>query len=199
MKMANGAKKIGLYAGVGILAAILIISGVGFSGLTFPSLRFPDFFSPPPTPPTMGTLIIKVCDKPANLTELWLTIDKVSAHRQGEGNETWIDLAFINGVSNVTFDLLKLYNVTMDLSVTQIPPGNYTQIRMHVATANATEVGGDSYDLIVPSNGVLKIVNLHVTIEVGEETALLIDIVPDHIHISQSHRFSPTLKAKILT
>ena len=196
--MTNGAKKISIYAGVGILAAILIISSVGFSGLTFPNLRFPDFFSPPPTPPTMGTLIIKVSDKPANLTELWLTIDKVSAHRQGEGNETWIDLTFINNVSNATFDLLKLHNVTMDLSITQIPSGNYTQIRMHVAAANATEVGGDSYDLTVPGNGELKIVNLHITIEAGEETALLIDIVPDHIHISQSHKFAPTLKARIL-
>ena len=197
--MTNGAKKISLYAGVGILAAILIISSVGFSGLTFPNLRFPDFFSPPPTPPTMGTLIIKVSDKPANLTELWLTIDRVSAHRQGGGNETWIDLTFINNVSNATFDLLKLHNVTMDLSITQIPAGNYTQIRMHVAVANATEADGDSYDLTVPGNGELKIVNLHITIEVGEETTLLIDIVPDHIHISQSHRFAPTLKATILT
>jgi len=147
----------------------------------------------------MGTLIIKVSDKPANLTELWLTIDKVSAHRQGEGNETWIDLTFINNVSNATFDLLKLHNVTMDLSITQIPAGNYTQIRMHVAAANATEADGDSYDLTVPGKGELKIVNLHITIEVGEETTLLIDIVPDHIHISHSHIFAPTLKAKVLS
>jgi len=194
--MTNGAKKIGLYAGIGILAAVLIISGVGFSGLKFPSLRFPDFFHPSPT---MGTLIIKVSDKPVNLTELWLTIDRVSAHRQGEGNETWIDLTFVNNVSNVTFDLLKLQNVTMDLSITEIPPGNYTQIRMHVVAANATEAASDSYDLTMPGNGELKIVNLHITIEAGQETTLLIDIVPNHIHISHSHIFSPTLKARIIS
>lgn len=198
MKMTNGVKKIGLYAGVGVLAAILIISGVGFSGFTFPSLRFPGFFSPPPSPSTTGTLVIKVSDKPtANLTQLFLTIDCVSAHRKGDGNDTWVDLAFVNNLSEVTFDLLLLQNVTMDLSITEIPPGNYTQIRMHVKAANATYEDGHTDVLRVPSED-LKVI-IHFTINVGQTRTLLIDIVPDKIHISHSKNFSPVVKAKIIT
>lgn len=193
----NGAKKVGLYAGIGVLAAILIIAGVGFSGFTFPSLRFPDFFSPPPTPPTKGTLIIKITDKPVNLTYLNLTIDSISAHRKGYGNETWVDLAFVNNVSEVTFNLLSLQNVTMDLSITEIQPGNYTQIRMHVKSANATYEDGSVDELKVPSED-LKII-IHFTIEVGQVTTLLIDVEPNWNAIIHSGQFTPVLKATIIT
>jgi len=192
--MTNGTKKIGLYASIGILAAILIIAGVGFSGLKFPSLRFPDFFSPPPT---KGTLIIKICDKPVNLTYLNLTIDSISAHRQGYGNETWVDLAFVNNVSEVTFNLLLLQNITMDLSITEILLGNYTQIRMHVKSANATYEGGCIDELKVPSED-LKII-IHFTIEVGQTTTLLIDIEPNWNAIIHSGHFVPVLKATVIT
>jgi len=192
--MTNGAKKIGLYAGIGILAAILVISGIGFSGLKFPSLRFPDFFHPAPT---MGTLIIKVSDKPVNLTQLNLTIDSISAHRKGYGNETWVNLAFVNNVSEVTFNLLLLQNITMDLSITDIPPGNYTQIRMHVKVANATYEGGRVDELKVPSDD-LKII-IHFTMEVGQTTTLLIDIEPNWNAIIHSGHFVPVLKATVIT
>lgn len=194
--MTNGAKKIGLYAGIGILAAILIIAGVGFSGLKFPSLRFPDFFSPPAAP-TKGTLIIKICDKPVNLTQLNLTIDSISAHRKGNGNETWVDLAFVNNVSEVTFNLLLLQNITMDLSITEILPGNYTQIRMHVKSANATYEGVRIDELKVPSED-LKII-IHFTIELGQVTTLLIDVEPNWNAIIHSGHFVPVLKATVIT
>lgn len=195
--MTNGARKIGLYAGIGILAAILIVAGVGFSGFTFPSLRFPDFFHPPTIPPTMGTLTIKVTDKPVNLTNLNLTIDSISAHRKGNGNETWVNLAFVNNVSEIPFDLLLLQNVTMDLSITEIPPGNYTQIRMHVKSANATYEDGSIHELKVPSED-LKII-IHFTIEVGQTTTLLIDIEPNWNAIIHSGHFTPVLKATVIT
>jgi hypothetical protein len=192
--MTNGAKKIGLYAGIGILVAILIVAGVGFSGLTFPNLRFPDLFHPPPT---KGILTIKISDKPVNLTKLYLTIDSVSAHKEGEGNETWVNLAFVNSTQEVTFDLLKLENVTMDLSMTEIPPGNYTQIRMHVKAANATYSNGDVDVLRVPSEQ-LKII-IHFKIEAGQGTTLLIDIEPDWIAISHSKNLRPVVKATVIT
>ena len=195
--MMNGAKKVGLYAGIGVISAILIIASVGFSGFTFPSLRFPDFFSPPPTPPTKGTLIIKVCDKPVNLTQLNLTIDSISAHRKGYGNETWVNLAFVNNVSEVTFNLLLLQNITMDLSITEIQPGNYTQIRMHIKSANATYADGSIHDLKVPSEH-LKII-IQFTIEIGQTTTLLIDIEPNWNAIIHSRHFTPTLKGTVIT
>jgi len=193
----NGAKKVGLYAGIGVIVAILVIAGVGFSGFTFPSLRFPDFFGPPPTPPTKGTLIVKITDKPVNLTYLNLTIDSISAHRKGYGNETWVDLAFVNDISEVTFNLLSLQNVTMDLSITEIQPGNYTQIRMHVKLANATYEDGSVDELKVPSED-LKII-IHFTIEVGQVTTLLIDVEPNWNAIIHSGHFTPVLKATIIT
>lgn len=198
--MTNGAKKIGLYAGIGVLAAILIITGVGFSGFTVPSLRFPDFFSPSPTSPTTGTLIIKVSDKPTDLAQLNLTIDSVLVHRKGGGNGTWVNLPFVNNVSEVTFDLLLLQNVTMDLSIGEIPPGNYTEIRMHVKAANATYTDGYTDVLTIPDRGELKIIiKRGFTIKAGQGTTLLIDIQPDKIHISQSKNFKPVVKATVIT
>ena len=90
--MTNGAKKVAFYAGVGVLAAILIISSVGFSGLKFPSLRFPDFFHPPPV---QGTLTILIMDKPVELLHLNITIDWAKIK---DRDENWYDLHACNRV-----------------------------------------------------------------------------------------------------
>ena len=185
--MAVDTKKIGLYGAVGVLVAALMIAGMAISGVTIPSLRLPMFM------PNTGTLIIKLTDKPVNVTHLNVTISGVSVHRKGYG---WENLTFVDGVSEVYLDLLALENVTMDLCVTEVSPGNYTMIKMYIATANVTYADGGTDELNVPS-GAIKVI-MPFEIKKGELRSVLIDIVPDWIAISHSRNLRPVLKATVL-
>jgi len=190
--MTNGAKKIGLYAGIGILAAILIISGVGFSGLKFPSLKFPDFFHPPPS---TGTLIIQIMDKPVELKHLNITIDWARIQDQ---DENWYNLTLKS--SPFYFDLLTLQNVTETLSETEIPAGNYTMIKMHVLTANATYPDDTTADLNVPSDVIRVILQPHLKMESSGSITVLIDLQPDDlksIAVSHSLNLRPVIRARV--
>ena len=194
--MAINGKKVGLHATAGILIAFLIITSVAISGWTMPDLRFPGLTPPPPLPDT-GTLVILLTDAPVNLTYLNVTIDSISAHRQGFGNETWVDLDFVGGLSEVPVDLLALQNEAANLSVTEVPAGNYTMIRMHIRTAKATYNDGNTTDLEVPSDYLTVII--HFEIKEGEERWLLIDVVTDWVAVSKSGKLRPVLKATILS
>ncbi|UCC33995.1 MAG: DUF4382 domain-containing protein, partial [Candidatus Bathyarchaeota archaeon] len=126
------------------------------------------------------------------------TIDSLSAHRQGFDNETWVNLDFVGGLPEVYVDLLALQNEAANFSATEVPVGNYTMIRMHIRTANATFADGNTTDLEVPSED-LKVI-IHFEIEEGEERWLLIDVVvTDWFAISKTGKFRPVLKATILS
>ena len=191
--MAINGKKMGLYATAGVLIAFLIIISVAISSLTILDLRFPGFT--PPSPNT-GTLVIMLTDAPVNLTHLNVTIDSISAHRQGFGNETWVELDFVDDLPEVYVDLLALQNEAANLSVTEVPPGNYTMIQMHIKTANATYADGNTTDLEVPSE-TLKVI-VHFEIRKGEERWLLIDVVTNWVAVSKSGKLRPVLKATVL-
>ncbi|UCF59446.1 MAG: DUF4382 domain-containing protein [Candidatus Bathyarchaeota archaeon] len=194
--MATNGKKMSLYAAAGVFIAFLIIASMAVSSLTMPNLTFPWFTpSSPPTPNT-GTLVVLLTDAPVNLTHLNVTLDSISAHRKGYGNETWVDLAFVNNVTEVYFDLLALQDVVMDLSIDEIPPGNYTMIKMHVETANATYANGNTTDLEVPSEHIKVIVDFEVV--EGETTAVLIDMQADWVAFSHNKKLRPVLKATVL-
>ena len=181
--MAVEVKKIALSGTVGVLIAVLIIAGVSM----IPGVKIPSVTA------NTGTLIVKLTDRPVNLTHLNVTIDGLRVQRE---NETWHDLTFVGGVSEVYVDLLALENVTMDLSITYIPTGNYTMIAMHISTANATYAEGGTVDLIVPS-GEIKVI-IHFEIGSGGTTIVLIDMNADFVAISKSNRLRPVLKATVI-
>lgn len=180
----------------GVLIALIIITSITVSSLTLPNQGFPWFTPPAPTSET-GSLFIMLTDAPVNLTHLNVTLDSVSAHRQGYGNESWVSLDFVENVTEVYFDLLALQDVAMDLSVTKIPPGNYTMIKMHVKAANATYADGNTTDLDVPSEHIKVII--HFEVVEGETTTVLIDMQADTVAISHSKKLKPVLKATVLT
>jgi len=200
--MAINGKKMGLYATAGVLIAFIIIASMAVSSLTMPALRFPWFTPPSPPIPNTGTLVVMLTDAPVNLTHLNVTLDSISAHRQGYGNETWVNLAFVNNVTEVYFDLLALQDVAMNLSITEIPPGNYTMIKMHIKTANATYANGNTTDLDVPSEHIKVII--HFEIVKGGKATVLIDMQPgekldDWVAVSRSKKLRPVLKATVLS
>jgi len=196
--MAINGKKMGLYATAGVLIAFIIIASMAISSLTMPSLRFPWFTPPSPPIPNTGTLVVMLTDAPVNLTHLNVTLDSISAHRKGGGNETWVNLAFVNNVTEVYFDLLALQDVAMNLSIAEILPGNYTMIKMHVKTANATYANGNTTDLDVPSEHIRVKFKPHFEVIKGETTAVLIDMQADWVAVSQNKNFRPVLKATVL-
>ncbi len=190
--MGEDMRHAGIYGAAGILVAILIIAGIVTSSLHFPSLRLPDSFS------NKGTLINKLTDAPIDLEDLYVNISSIGAQKIIENNEEWIPLSFVEEKSWVYVDILELENVTMDLSITDISPGNYTKLRIKITSAQATYKNGDSpEELIVPSGKIDIIV--HFEIKAGETTKLLIDMQADWVAISHSRRLRPVLKATIIS
>jgi len=85
----------------------------------------------------------------------------------------------------------------MDLSLTQIPVGNYTKLRLSILTANATYANGENQTLRVPSDKIDVIV--HFEIQPGETTMLLLDMQGDWVAISHSGNLRPVLKATVIS
>jgi hypothetical protein len=179
--METKGKRIGLYALTGILLAALMVSGVYMSGVRFPSLTG-----------QTGTLVVLLTDAPVNITHLNITIDSFSVHLE---NESWIDVPFVDDKDEVYFDLLELYNVTMELSIAEITAGNYNKMRMTIKTANATFASGDTVDLTVPPGHIDVII--HFEIVSDDTTVVLIDVEADWVAISHNNSLRPVLKASV--
>lgn len=177
--VSNGTKRIGLFGTVGILVAVMIIAGLVI-GITYLS-------------PANATLTIQIMDAPVALEHLNVTIDSVSIQGQDGG---WFNLTL--KTEPFYFDLLALQNVSETLSTTAIPAGNYTMIKMHVLTANATFLDGTTADLTVPSDSVKVLLQPQLTLTSGGQVTVLIDLQPedlDSIAISHSLNLRPVIRA----
>jgi hypothetical protein len=184
IKMETGTKKIGLRIAAGFLVAITVILAVFASGIQLPTVKA-----------KTGTLTVLLTDAPTDLKHLNITIDSLSALNVDESEENWIDLPLINE-EGVYFDLLALYDVTMELSDAEIPAGKYTKLRMTIKTANATKDDGTIIDPLKVPPGKLDII-IHFEIMSEETTVLLIDMEADWVAISKSNRLRPVFKATI--
>ena len=137
--MENGTKKLGFRVAAGFIVGITIIFAVLASGVQLPTVKA-----------EKGTLVVLLTDAPVELKHLNITISNISVQNIDSEEETWVDIPFVDGVTEWYTDLLALQNVTEELSVTQIPESNYTKVRMTVTTANATYTDGTTTDLRVP-------------------------------------------------
>ena len=188
-KMSDSIRNAGFFAAIGILLATLIIGSIAVAGFKIPSLRLPGFLA------NRGTLTVKVMDAPANLTHLNITIDELSIQKADDTNETRINLELIDG-EPIYFDLLALQNVSLTLSRTEIPAGNYTMIRMHVLTANATYMDGSTENLRVPSEWIKVLLKPHLIMQNNAAMTITIDLEPE-TNISHSLNLRPTMKAMV--
>jgi len=183
--MSNGIRRTSAFGIVGILIAVVIIAGF---------VTVNDVIRP-----VKGKLTIQIMDKPVELKHLNMTIDWV---RIKDEAENWYNLTLENPNSEGTFyfDLLALQNVSETLSVTEIPEANYTMIRIHVLTANATYPDGNTTDLNVPSDVIKVLLKPHLSLEGGGEVTVLIDLQPEDLNaiaISQSLNLRPVIKAVV--
>ena len=188
--MSDNIRNTVFFAAVGILFAILIIGGIAAAGFKIPALRLPSMIA------EEGTLIIKIMDKPVELKHLNITIDWIKIQDQ---NEDWVDLVIKDGAP-FYFDLLALQNVTETLSETIIPAGNYTMIKMHVLTANATYPDNSTAPLNVPSDVIKVILKPHLKMKASGSITVLIDLQPDDlksIAVSRKLNLRPVIRARV--
>ncbi len=189
--MSDSIRDIGFFATIGILFATLIIGSIAVAGFKFPSLRLPSLTQ------NKGRLTVQVTDNPADLEHLNITIDKLLIQKS-DGENVTLDLK--GGAEAIYFDLLALHDITLTLSETEIPAGNYTMIRMHVLTANATRLDGTTFDLDkVPSEWIKVLLKPHLIMQSSGAITVTIDLEPetDKINISHSLNLKPTMKAMI--
>jgi hypothetical protein len=182
--MASG-RNIFTFAVIGILIAAGLIA-VGTLG---PTVLLPAIF-----PAKAGTLDIKVTDAPVqDLSSLNITVDQFEVHQQE--TDQWINVTITSG--QVTFDLVKLRNITQDAALDQIPLGNYTKIRMHILSSIGQIDGGDVTVRFPPNK--LDII-VHFEVKAGQTTSIILDIQVDTFKIAENpqHNATPVIKATVI-
>lgn len=177
--MSNQKRSLGLYGGIGVIVAVLIIAGFIFANNYFASGK--------------GTITIQIKDAPVELQHLNITIG-------------WARIQGDNGWTNLTlnsnpfyFDLLQLQNVSKTLSSTSVPLGNYSMIELHVLTANATYVDGTDVNLTVPSDTIKVLLDPHINLQSDGRVTVLIDLQADSnaTAISHSLNLRPVVQAVV--
>ena len=203
--MAYNVTRVAVFGVIGLILAASIILTIQVLPLPdspfIPDSQVPDENTPdvPNTPNdlithTGGVLVLKVIDAPAKeLQKLFLRIDNATVHRAG-GNGTWLNLPVIPTES---FNLLEL-NETSPLlvAVAALPEGNYTEIRLHVNTAEAI-IDETNQSLRIVANGWLK-VKVHFTIKENTVTIATVDIQVNPKPIVNAHILHPVVKADIV-
>jgi len=186
--MAATSRKLGIYSATGVAIAVIIIASIFASGIQFPLISEPENAVP------MGKLFISITDAPVDLDNLNVTLDRLYVHN--DDSSTWITLGFTQEVEEVYFDLLALQDVTRELSVADIPAGNYSKIRLHIKAANATFADGSTADLRVPPEHLDIIIKFEV--QEDQATELLIDMQADWVSVSKNNNLRPVLKASLV-
>jgi hypothetical protein len=110
-----------------------------------------------------GRLVVDLVDAPTKaVKEIWVTIDRVTAHSQSQG---WVTV--MNG--SMTVDLLKLQSYAQPLGFARLPPGKVTQIRLYTAAAGPQSVvlpDGTQLPLKTPS-GTQSGIKIHGPWDIG--------------------------------
>ena len=194
--MENEPRKIGLRMAAGVLVAVIIIVAVFASGIPLPTNNE---VTGPYSSLETGILNVFLIDAPVELNHLNITITDLEIHKAGVDGEEgkWISLVE-EGVEIPEFDLLYYQDGReLHLASEQIETGNYTKIRMYVASAvaNFTDDPDNPVTLKVPSGKIDVITKF----EIGTQgrVDVTIDMEPDWVAISKSGNLRPVLKATI--
>ncbi len=179
--MSNGKRSIGLFGVSGVLVAALIIAAFVAVGGIFQAQG-------------KGTLTIQVTDAPADLNELWLSVDEIQI--QGDQGLTSLSLNFEGTSQTVSFNLLELQGISATLVQTaEIPEGDYSMIRIHVLTAGSVK---DASDYTVPSNEIKVQLQPKLHVGAGAEATVLIDLQIEDVQAitnTQTVNIRPVVKS----
>ena len=149
------------------------------------------------SPGVMGTLILQITDKPPrNLTYLYIEIDEISLHRQG--NESGIGPKVNFPVDAEVYNVTALQGINEILGANSVPDGNYTMIELHILSANATFSDNldDNVTLTIVANGWMKI-PVHFRISEGDVTVVTLDFDIEQTQVSASDVLRPVIKPRV--
>jgi hypothetical protein len=142
-------------------------------------------------------LVIKVKDAPAELQELFIEIDEVRVHRvleEEDGESPWLNVTVHQ---TDPFDLLLLEDFAIVLATSELPVGEYTEIRLHVQSAYANI--SDQEELVplrVVANGWLM-VKANFTLGEKNVTTVVVDIQVNETPIIRAKILHPVVKATV--
>ncbi|MBX2992345.1 MAG: DUF4382 domain-containing protein [Bacteroidetes bacterium] len=122
-----------------------------------------------------GTLIIRMTDSPITFDSVLIRIDSVRIH--ASNSDTLSSGWHTINRTRAVYNLLSLTNgVDTVIGRAPLPPGTYSQLRLHIGTGSRVVVGGVSHPLTIPSGSQsgLKL-NIHATIEPNTTYTLLLD------------------------
>ena len=122
------------------------------------------------TNPTVGRVNVMMTDAPAAYDEVNIVVTGIAIHQQGADTTAWETIR----TDSVTVDLLELQNGTVRaVGGTNVPSGNYHQLRLMVGAGSTVVVDGTTYPLVIPSN-VIRL-NGNFTVPPGCTVELTID------------------------
>jgi len=152
-----------------------------------------------------GTLRVMLTDAPTDdLQSVYVVISDIQIHRSadtGDDPAGWIDL----GPPDVAMpvDLLALQGVVENLIATQLTPGHYQQIRLHLASeGNYVVKNGEPLPLEL-YNDDSAVIKLHDNFYVytGTTTNVLVDFDAEKSIVRKlsGYKLKPNVKVEVIT
>ncbi len=161
-----------------------------------------------------GTMSVQLTDGPLDdlgISEVWVTVDSVSVHREKEGEyDEWIDLSPADASFPLTINLLAWQNgAAKALALDSLPAGHYTQVRLHLGDtaqahtpahpfANYVVASGNPEELVIPSGHTSGLKLTHeFDIQAGVTYGLTLDFDAERsIHLTGSGKYMmrPTIR-----
>ena len=168
-------------SGLVILLSLTLLASACTGGGTDPTATEPPPSSATPVPTstqgTLGTLEIRVTDKPnPSITAIEITAESVEVHRADTGE--WSTVV----AGPVTFDLLAVIGIEELLGSETLPAGEYTQVRLAITSTTIVD-DGQEVEARVPSE-VLKVVRPFI-ITAGLTTIATLDFDADQSVVQQ--------------
>ncbi|MBI1755928.1 MAG: DUF4382 domain-containing protein [Fimbriimonas ginsengisoli] len=143
----------------------------------------------------MGRLTVRMADAPlSGVTAFEVTIGSVQAH---VGN-AWVDIVS----APITLNLLQFAEHDTTLGSHDLPPGDYTQVRLFVTSATVTD-GTGTHDVVIPSDvqtGVKLDVDYTITADNNTEILLDFNLLRSlHLDGDGTYRLDPVIPVVVLT
>jgi hypothetical protein len=136
-----------------------------------------------------GTLSVYVKDDPSMWSHVNVTFSAVQVH-SSDDNGSWMTLSIRNG----TLDLIALSNVSALLAAGDIPVGNYTQVRILVASVTGVMTNGTAVTFTVPSGELKTTRPFNVTAGAANRLTLEFDLDRSIVQNGNGDwRFTPVL------
>ncbi len=168
---------------------------LGIAGLSLLAYSCTDLSFAPLPAAGNGQVRLYLIDSPASYDAVNIAVARVEVHRDmNDSTSGW----YVINDQPQTYDLLKLRNGASEvLGDSTLTPGKYTQIRLILEAGSSVTVGGQTYELTVPSGFQTGVkLNHEFTIQSGKLYELYLDFDAERSVRYQGNRYrmSPVIR-----